>query len=283
MLRYLLMFGMCLSTQVSGNVEEVAKARRNEILSSNQWAPLSQDGRDLGRSSEENAGPRGGKGPRGLKGERGRRGTRGWQGLNGANGQNGLDGLIIGAAGATGAVLAGPQGTTGPTGPTGATGPLFTQAAFGASLAGAAEVLLSGSAIVFDQVNFIGDGTISPSTPPVATIQLPAEAAFYLVTYGVSLNPEQSFEIPYIANFELVLTDPPSGPVSVSGGALTLAINELPLNPNLNSISTLVAVMALDTNVAPTLSVVYNSPVPITLGGLGSDDTSAYITVIKLN
>lgn len=325
MLRYLLMFGMCLSSQVFGDVENVAKKRNNNyrpsderIASSVNWSDPDR-GEDCDRDCDryeseqrdddccDKVGPQGKKGYRGERGERGCRGPTGPQGLNGANGENGIDGIvegitgptgltgsagstglrgatgvaglgIVGAAGQTGAV--GGDGGFGLTGPTGVG---FIQSAFNASLTGLSVVISPGAPIVFDNVDYPGNGTITPTVPPVSLITLPAEPAFYLVTFGYSLNPVQAV-VSTPTTFELVLTDPPSGPTVVPGGSLSVLIpTELPLLPSLTSITTLVKVNALDTSVNPTLQVINNSLINVTLGGLSTADTSAYITVIRLN
>lgn len=300
MLKYLLIFGMCLSSQVFAGVEDVAKVN-------NRLGKWNRGSSDDCRDACDKVGPRGHRGSRGKEGERGPRGPTGARGFNGQNGDNndvqgvtgptGPTGIGFtgpngpqGAIGATGGVVDGATGPTGiligpngPVGPTGATGPGPIFVAYDASLDGEGTLIVpSGAPILFNNVNFPGNGSITPTVPPVDFITLPAVPAFYLVTYGVALSSGQELPLPFPVTFDLVLTDPPTGPVVVSGGAVSFVLTNT-IAPNLTSITALVAVKALDTSVAPTLSVVNNSLLPIQLAGLPSGDTSAYITIIKLN
>lgn len=272
MLRYLLMFGMCLSTQIFGDVEFNGKVKHFDSFSSTA---------DQNRS-DCNMCPRG---PRGPRGDRGCRGHRGPRGANGVNGENGLDNEVTGPTGPTG--ITGAPGAGGATGATGINtiGPGFVQAAYNASLTGPLGVA-PGDHIIFDAVNLVGDGSITPTTPPTSVIALPPEPGIYLVTFGVALretcpawSDTQSATPAVISTFTLVLTDPPTGTVSVPGGALSF-IN--PVLPRLESITTIVSVKAIS-GISPTLSVINDGLTPVNLGGLPSHDTSAYITIIKLN
>lgn len=291
MLRYLLMFGMCLSTQVFGSAENANKVNLVDSAVDLSYAEK--------RSSHEGEeGPRGRKGAPGPRGERGHSGLIGPQGINGLNGENGEDGGVgpqgptgksikghhgpKGATGATGATgITGSTGSTGHaaegTGPTGPDGiaPGFIQAAYSASLTGPTATINPGDAVTFGHVDFSGDGSITPTTGPVSIITLPKSASFYLVTYGIAIAPVTV--IP--ALFELVLTDPPTGPVSVPGGALSIFLTV----GNLDSITTLVSVKDLDPSQSATLKVINSGLAPTELGGLLNPDTTAYINIIKLN
>lgn len=292
MLKFLLMFSMCLSAQMYGDDASISEV----TYSANKGSKSSSS------SSNCERGPRGPRGERGPHGERGREGHEGHTGPRGATGLNGLDGStgptgpsgpkgntgVTGATGHTGATGAtghrghrgaiGATGLTGPTGATGgtgATGPAVN-IAFEAYFTGATTVN-PGDPVVFNNVGFD-----SPALGGIDlnlagdTITLPGPGLYY-VTYGIGLT---LLPTPPFNSFALRLTDPPSGAVTVPGSTMSIFGVE-----DLTSISTLF----VTANAGLPLSTLQVENVGLLTAAIGfpnippTGDLSAYITIVKLN
>lgn len=295
MLKFLLLFSMCLSVQIYGDagtpfeVINNAKKKCSDSSSSSDCergprGPKGETGPRGRRGFEGFPGPIGATGATGLAGLNGLTGATGGEGAPGSTGVTGLTGATgfdgpAGATGATGATGApGPTGLTGITGPTGVTGaPLNTAfEAFFADLEG--QTVASLAPVIFNGVGFdspaLGGFELSPLGDSIA---LPG-AGLYLAIYGVSVTEVPI--LPGFSSFALQLSDP-VGPVTVGGSTMSLyTINDL------NSISTLF----VSTNVTATPStvqVVNVGTAPATIGLIPGvpplDDISAYISILKLN
>lgn len=297
MLKYLLMFSMCLSAQMFGDSDISSDVTNN----AKRYA---DDSRSRCASEKDSCrrGPRGPRGEKGCPGERGRHGFPGPTGPTGATGLNGLNGATgpagaTGATGATGAIgatgvtgVTGATGATGATGPTGATGltgllgPTGATGVTGVAVNTAFEAYFSdlvgqtvspGEAVLFNNVGFDAPavGGIDLTPLPGDTITLPGPG-LYFATYGVSLS-----EVTLSNSFALRLSDP-VGPVTLPGSTMSIFILD-----NLTSISTLF----VSTNAGlplSTLQVVNTGGTPALIGLPGIppvSDISAYISIVKLN
>lgn len=271
MLKFLLVFGMCLSGQMYGETEIPTDVINNVKKRSDS------------SGSSKDCFQRGPRGPRGCRGERGCKGDRGRRGCNGATGATGLNGLN-GATGPTGVTgptgLIGATGITGPTGipgPTGVTGPAINTA-FEASYTGIdgdSQFVLAGAPVAFNNVGFNSPvlGGISLNLTG-DTVTLPGPGV-YFVTYGISRSVGDGS--PEFDSYALRLSDP-IVPLTVPGSALSIFDPE-----DLTSISTLF----VSSNAGLPLSTlqVVNVGLQAAMIDLGSATTaiSAYISIIKLN
>lgn len=305
MLRFLLMFSMCLSTQIFAEGDGASLVNHEKSnLDCKQ-----NDGKKC-----DKPGPRGPKGPRGDCGKDGCRGGTGPKGLNGHNGENGEDGPVgpRGATGLTGLTgsrglrgvtgaqgdpgFQGPSGASGGIGATGATGGLGSPGAGGPGTPGiafdafysstAAQVVPAGAAVAFN-----GNSSQPPAsiTSPITltganafgstTFNLPsssvASPGLYFVRYGLRTTLTEGADA-----FTLTLTDPPLAATDVSGSQLTVSIND-----GLNSLTALFQT----TGLTPTLQVRNINPaLPATIPGFATvtqpqPADTAFISIIRLN
>lgn len=285
MLRFLLMFSMCLSTQMFAQDDSSFTNDAHKSSSS---------------SSHE-------RGPEGRRGERGHRGPTGPTGPNGINGENGRDGIggptgptgatgFVGATGETGAT--GPAGVTGPTGATGITGAIgetggvgptgplgapFPTNVLDAVLASDAPTIVPPeSPVPFSSIAFAsgGIGATGPSSTSLTTFTLPPSSisspGLYFVRYGVAVGETVSGGV---TNFALTLTDPPIGAFDLGGSQLTISRNF-----DLESITVLFETTGATPSLQVTNRSIDNFALPtsavIPEGIIGA---TAYISIMKLN
>lgn len=261
MLKFLLMFSMCLSVQMYGNIKP-SEVTNNAKKHSESCTTESHDCCERG--------PRGHKGRKGKEGHKGHRGPTGPTGLTGLNGATGPTGAT-GAPGKAGAT--GPTGATGAPGATGVTGPAIDTAfeAYFSETIG--QFVDHGNPVVFNNVGFESPAIGGFDLDVTGTIITLPGPGLYYATYGISLTSVTGFN-----SFALRLSDP-VGPITVPGSAISIYTID-----NLTSVSTLF----ITTSVTPpaTLRVVNVGSTPALIGLPGvppTSDISAYISIVKLN
>lgn len=308
MLKFLLVFSMCLSAQFQmyGDAEtsyDVTNNAKRHFDDSSSCSSSSSRDKECCKPNPRDCCKPGPRGEKGCKGERGRDGRQGPIGPTGATGLNGLNGATgpTGLTGSTGPT--GPTGGTGATGATGATGPTGPAGATGLTgVAGATgvtgvtgpaitvafeaysnlfvdQVVAPGAPVVFNNVGFdnpaIGGMDLNPAGD---TITFPGPG-LYFVTYGISLTSDEVGVPPGGNTFALRLSDP-VGPITVPGSSMSIFIAD-----DLTSISTLFIV----TNAGLPLSSLQVVNVGLDPANIGlpavppTEDVSAYISIVKLN